>query len=68
MAMTFTIASMAREALTTLIEDRITREREEDERKTRAYEEVGHPHLPNTPSIAKLMVSRPSWRGHAGRH
>jgi hypothetical protein len=52
MAMTFTIASMAREALTTLIEDRITREREEDERKTRAYEEVCHIQLPDILSMS----------------
>lgn len=40
MAMTFTIASAAREALSAVIADRIRREKEEDDRKTREYEEV----------------------------
>lgn len=40
MAMTFTIATAAREALTALIEKRIQKERAEDEAKTLAYEEV----------------------------
>ena len=40
MAMTFTIASAAREALSALIADRLKREKEEDDRKAREYEEV----------------------------
>jgi hypothetical protein len=40
MAMTFTIASAAREALSAVIADRLKREQEEDDRKAREYEEV----------------------------
>jgi hypothetical protein len=40
MAMTFTIASAAREALTAVIVERARAEKEEDDRKTREYEEV----------------------------
>lgn len=40
MAMTFTIASAARESLSGIVARRVEREREEDERKTREYEEV----------------------------
>ena len=43
--MTFTIASAAREALTALIVDRARREKEEDDRKTREYEEVSYGNL-----------------------
>lgn len=38
--MTFTIASAAREALAEVVQTRIRREKEEDDRKTREYEEV----------------------------
>lgn len=38
--MTFTIASAARESLSELIAARLQREKEEDDRKTKAYEEV----------------------------
>lgn len=38
--MTFTIASAAREALTALLAERARLEKEEDDRKTREYEEV----------------------------
>lgn len=40
MAMTFTIATAAREALANLIEKRIQKERDEDDARTAAYEEV----------------------------
>jgi hypothetical protein len=42
MAMTFTIASAAREALSGVIADRIRREKEEDDRRAREYEEVSY--------------------------
>ena len=40
MAMTFTIASTAREALSRVIIDRKRKEKEEDDRRAREYEEV----------------------------
>ncbi len=40
MAMTFTLATAAREALSALLEARKVREQEEDDARTRAYEEV----------------------------
>lgn len=40
MAMTFTIATAAREALSELIVDRLKKEKEEDDARTKAYEEV----------------------------
>ncbi|KAK1921000.1 ubiquitin-conjugating enzyme/RWD-like protein, partial [Papiliotrema laurentii] len=49
MAMTFTIASAAREALSAVIADRIRREKEEDDRKTREYEEAEAARTRGTP-------------------
>lgn len=43
MAMTFTLAQACREALAEIVEDRIRREKEEDDRKAREYEEVCPP-------------------------
>jgi len=40
MAMTFTIASAAREALSGVIASRLKKEDEEEERRAREYEEV----------------------------
>jgi hypothetical protein len=40
MAMTFTIASAAREALSGVVAARLKRENDEEERKAREYEEV----------------------------
>lgn len=45
MAMTFTIASAAREALSAVIADRLRREQEEDDRRAREYEEVSSVHV-----------------------
>jgi hypothetical protein len=41
MAMTFSIASAAREALLGVVFERLKQEQEEEDRKTREYEEVG---------------------------
>ena len=57
MAMTFTIASAAREALAQLILDRRKREKEEDDRKTAEYEEVGR-HLRPTRVTFDPWISR----------
>lgn len=43
MAMTFTLATAAREALSALIAARQVRDRAEDEARTKAYEEVSRP-------------------------
>lgn len=40
MAMSFTIASAAREALGIVISERLRKEKEEDDRRAREYEEV----------------------------
>ncbi|WRT68695.1 uncharacterized protein IL334_005675 [Kwoniella shivajii] len=49
MAMTFTIASAAKEALAVLIVERIRKEREEDDRRTREYEEAEAARTRGTP-------------------
>lgn len=49
MAMTFTIASTVKELLTGVIQDRIRREQEEDDKKAREYEEVSHVFISQVP-------------------
>ncbi|WWD19353.1 hypothetical protein CI109_103812 [Kwoniella shandongensis] len=49
MAMTFTIASAAKEALGVTISERIRKEKEEDDRRTRAYEEAEAARTRGTP-------------------
>ncbi len=69
MAMTFTIASAAREALTALIADRLKREKDEDDRKTREYEEVSRLRtpIPNTELEYDDTDNRPRRHGQ-GEH
>lgn len=63
MAMTFTIASAAREALSAVIADRIRKEKEEDDRKARAYEEV----CMVIRCTSGMLTYRLKRLGHAGR-
>ncbi|WVN86136.1 uncharacterized protein L203_101297 [Cryptococcus depauperatus CBS 7841] len=49
MAMTFTLASAAKEALRVVIEERLRREKEEDDRRTREYEEAEAARTRGTP-------------------
>lgn len=62
MAMTFTIASAAREALSAVIADRIRHEQEEDDRKAKAYEEVST----EFPLHVLKLISRPKQQGQEG--
>ncbi|WVQ68557.1 uncharacterized protein L199_006766 [Kwoniella botswanensis] len=55
MAMTFTIASAAKEALALLIVDRARKEKEEDDRKTREYEEAEAARTRGTPLTKELF-------------
>ncbi|WWC90407.1 uncharacterized protein L201_005342 [Kwoniella dendrophila CBS 6074] len=55
MAMTFTIASAAKEALALLIVERIRKEKEEDDRKTREYEEAEAARTRGTPLTRELF-------------
>ncbi|ODN98201.1 hypothetical protein I350_07847 [Cryptococcus amylolentus CBS 6273] len=57
MAMSFTLASAAREALVVVIDERIKWEKEEDDRKTREYEEV-RPLSPINPERIKLTMGK----------
>lgn len=65
MAMTFTIATAARDALSAVIAARQQREQEEDDAKERAYEEVGcNWGSKNTPSelaFRRLMRRGEGW-------
>jgi hypothetical protein len=47
MAMTFSIASAAREALLGVVFERLKQEQEEEDRKTREYEEVRPADVPS---------------------
>jgi hypothetical protein len=49
MAMTFTIAAAAREILGEVVQKRLRKEKEDDERRTREYEEVQSVELPALP-------------------
>ncbi|WVQ77636.1 hypothetical protein IAR50_007324 [Cryptococcus sp. DSM 104548] len=59
MAMSFTLASAAREALVVVIEERIRWEKEEDDRKTREYEEAEAARTRGTPLTPSAFQS---WR------
>jgi hypothetical protein len=67
MAMTFTIATAAREALSELIADRIQREKDEDNARTRAYEEAEAERTRGTPLTPELYAAwRDKFRAEAG--
>nr|XP_019045003.1 hypothetical protein I302_06919 [Kwoniella bestiolae CBS 10118]OCF23933.1 hypothetical protein I302_06919 [Kwoniella bestiolae CBS 10118] len=55
MAMTFTIASAAKEALALLIVERARKEKEEDDRRTREYEEAEAARTRGTPLTRDLF-------------
>lgn len=59
MAMTFTLASLARELLQNTITTRERLEKEEDDRKTRAYEEAEAERTRGTPLTAESYLA---WR------
>ncbi|KAK4683937.1 hypothetical protein P7C73_g6272, partial [Tremellales sp. Uapishka_1] len=59
MAMTFTLTSAARESLSDIVRDRVVREKEEDDRKTREYEELEAKKKRGTPITTELFTS---WR------
>ncbi|ODN73047.1 hypothetical protein L202_08442 [Cryptococcus amylolentus CBS 6039] len=59
MAMSFTLASAAREALVVVIDERIKWEKEEDDRKTREYEEAEAARTRGTPLTPSAFQS---WR------
>lgn len=70
MAMTFSIASAAREALLGVVFERLKQEQEEEDRKTREYEEVRPADVPSFVTWTKsgLMRSRPRRNGHGAHH
>jgi hypothetical protein len=59
MAMTFTLATAAREALSALLEARKVREQEEDDARTKAYEEVGGVCSASWPGVADTRPRPP---------